>query len=166
MHVYTGEGKGKTTAALGLALRASGQGWRVGILQFMKGDARCGEHLFLERFPAFALVQPERPSAFVQTPEERRADARRTLATARMLMASGDYDMLVLDEIVTALGRGLLQEADILGLIAARPPEMELVLTGRGATPGLVEAADLVTEMRKVKHPLDRGIAARRGVEF
>ncbi len=166
VHLYTGDGKGKTTAALGLALRASGQGLRVAVLQFMKANSRCGEHRFVERFPAFRIVTTGQRSSLRQTPEEQRADAQRAMETARSMVTSGDYDLLVLDEVVTALGRGLLEEAQVLALVADKPAGLELVLTGRGATPGLIAVADLVTEMRKVKHPLDRGIRARQGVEY
>ncbi len=166
MHLYTGEGKGKTTAALGLAMRAAGQGWRVAVLQFMKGQDRCGEHIFVERFPGFAIFQPRRPTSFCRSPHEQQADAAATLTQAGELASRGGYDMLVLDEAVTAVHKGYLNLEDLLVLVREKPICLELVLTGRGAPPELVAAADLVTEMVKVKHPLDRGIKARKGVEY
>ena len=166
VQVYTGDGKGKTTAALGLALRASGQGLRVGVLQFMKGNPRCGEHRFLERFPAFALFQPAGSTVFGQSTEQRRLQSQHSLELTRTLITEGKYDLLILDEVLTALSRGLISVEQLLALVRGKPVDLELVLTGRGAPPEIIEAADLVTEMVKVKHPLERGIKARRGLEF
>jgi cob(I)alamin adenosyltransferase len=166
VQLYTGNGKGKTTASLGLALRSSGQGMRVCILQFMKGAKRCGEHKFIERWPAFEIIQPASRSCFDRPEEERRAAAREALALASSLMGSGRYDVLILDEALTSLRFGLLSSRDVLELIASKPVELELVLTGRGAPQEIIEAADLVTEMTPVKHPIDKGVRARRGIEF
>ncbi|MDO8691074.1 MAG: cob(I)yrinic acid a,c-diamide adenosyltransferase [Dehalococcoidia bacterium] len=166
VHLYTGDGKGKTTAALGLALRASGQGWRVCMLQFMKGSKRCGEHKFLERWPAFEIIQPSPSSFFAQSGEERLAVARQALQQAFSLRDSNRYDLLILDEALTALRAGLLSEQEVLDLIASKPEHLELALTGRGAPPGLIEAADLVTEMLSIKHPFVKGVRARRGIEY
>ncbi len=166
VQVYTGDGKGKTTAALGLALRASGHGLRVGFLQFVKGYARCGEHRFVEKYPAFAIVQPNTRSAFRQSGDEQRQAAAQALALAREALVSGAYDLLILDEVLTARQMALLTTADVLSLIAEKPPGLELVLTGRGAPPEVIAAADLVTEMVPHKHPFQRGIKARRGIEY
>lgn len=166
IQVYTGDGKGKTTAALGLALRASGQGLRVGILQFMKGMSRCGEHRFVERYPIFTIIQPNRRSYFRQRPAEKLAQARQALAQAQELLAAGPYEVLILDEILSALKTGLLGREEVLALMRAKPAAVELVLTGRGAPPEVIEAADLVTEMVAVKHPYKKGVRARRGIEY
>lgn len=166
IQVYTGDGKGKTSAALGLALRASGQGLRVGIVQFMKGMSRCGEHHFVKRYPIFTIIQPNRRSYFRQRWAERQAQARLTLAQAEELLAAGCYDVLILDEILGALQRGLLGREEVLALMRAKPPAVELVLTGRGAPPEVIAAADLVTEMVAVKHPFKKGLRARRGIEY
>lgn len=168
VQVYTGEGKGKTTAALGLALRAAGHGLRVEIIQFMKGWPGYGELTSIDYLPTVAIhpfgrsewVHPDHPEA-----EDRRraADA---LAYARQVMTRRAADLVVLDEINVALEYDLLELADVLALLDARPDDVELVLTGRGAHPDILERADLVTEMRKLKHPYDRGIKARKGIEF
>lgn len=166
VQVYTGRGKGKTTAALGLAMRASGQGLKVIVLQFLKGRSDCGEHLFLKQHPAFQIVQPATGSYFAASEERRRSNAQEALRQARELVAGGEYDLVVLDEALTAAGRGHVSAQDLLDLIRAKPPRMELVLTGRDAPKEVVEAADLVTEMTAVKHPHARGVPARKGIEF
>ncbi|MHB1133689.1 MAG: cob(I)yrinic acid a,c-diamide adenosyltransferase [Chloroflexota bacterium] len=166
VHVYTGNGKGKTTAALGLCLRAVGQGLRVHFLQFLKGYPRCGEHRLLERFPIFTIAQPTQSSAFRLSPAQACAEAERALILARQALTSGEYDLIVLDEILTAVKIGALPSEAVVALLGERPAAVELVLTGRGATADIVAAADLVTEMVKVMHPYDRGIKARRGIEY
>ena len=168
IQVYTGEGKGKTTAALGLALRAAGHGLQVEIVQFMKGWPGYGELKGVEWLPTVTIhpfgrnsrVHPERPE-----PEdyERAAEA---LGYARRVMTSTQVDIIVLDEISVALDYGLLDLDDVLALLDDRPPQVELVLTGRNVHPDVAERADLVTEMRQVRHPYDRGIAGRQGIEF
>ncbi|MHB1415354.1 MAG: cob(I)yrinic acid a,c-diamide adenosyltransferase [Chloroflexota bacterium] len=166
VQVYTGDGKGKTTAALGLALRASGQGLRVGFIQFLKGYARCGEHRFVERWPAFRIVQPASRSVFRQDEEGLRAAAEEALGLTREALASREYDLLILDEALTALKLKALTLDEVLGLIGGKPADLELVLTGRGAPPEVIGAADLVTEMVPHKHPFDRGVKARKGIEY
>ncbi len=164
--VYTGDGKGKTTAALGLALRASGAGLKVALVQFVKGDADCGEHRFVAAHAPFDVFQPNTGNCLRQSDAELKPIAEETYTLAAAKLTSGDYDVVILDEVLIALGRGLLTTNDVLELIRQRPPRVELVLTGRGAPPEVTGAADLVTEMRAVKHPYDRGITARRGIEF
>lgn len=166
VQVYTGKGKGKTTAALGLAMRAVGQGLRVAVLQFLKGKSDCGEHLFLKKYPAFEIIQPAAGSYFLTSVERRRGHAQETLKKAKELVTSGEYDLVVLDEALTAAARGFISKEDLLELIRAKPPQVELVLTGRGAPPDVIEAADLVTEMAAVKHPFAKGVPARKGIEF
>jgi cob(I)alamin adenosyltransferase len=168
VQVYTGDGKGKTTAALGLALRAAGHGLRVHIVQFMKGWMESGEQqavaylptVTLARFGRRGFVHPKHPR-----PEDF-AQARLALEEGRRAMHSGEVDILILDEAITALSFGLLSLDDILGLLDERPPHMELVLTGRDAPEELCRRADLVTEMCARKHPFEQGIEARRGIEY
>lgn len=166
VQVYTGDGKGKTTAALGLALRAAGAGLRVFIAQFAKG-VRSGEHAALERLADRIAVQQYGRGCLIvgQPSEEDRAAARRGLAEARQALLSGDYQVVILDEANVAVQLGLFPVEALLELLDARPQGVELVLTGRGAHPSVLERADLVTEMRKVKHYFDRGVPARRGIE-
>lgn len=168
VQVYTGDGKGKTTAAVGLAVRAVGAGMRVAFVQFVKGGARSGELAVLESLG----VRVERPAARSTgllgaglNDEDRRAAAEAWGIAAGLIGGAG-YDLIVLDEINVAMRYELVSEADVLAAIEARFPAVEVVLTGRGASPALIEMADLVTEMVPVKHPFDAGIPARRGIEF
>jgi len=166
IQVYTGDGKGKTTGALGLALRAVGQGMKVLFVQFIKGDRTCGEHLFAAKYHPFNIVQPNTKDSLNQTSEELRPATEQTLSLAEKAILSGGYDMVILDEILVAVNKGLISTAQILELMSKKPAKMELILTGRGASQEILEQADLVTEMVAVKHPFTRGIAARRGIEY
>jgi len=169
VQVYTGDGKGKTTACVGLAVRAVGAGLRVLFVQFVKGGHRSSELAMLERLG----VRVERPAEASTgllastgiTDDDRRAAAE-AWSIASDAIASGDYDVVVLDEACVALAHGLLDERTLLAALSTRPPHVEVVLTGRGAPAALVEQADLVTEMRARKHPFDRGIPARFGIEY
>jgi cob(I)alamin adenosyltransferase len=165
IQVYTGDGKGKTTAALGLAMRACGQGLRIAFFQFLKNEP-CGEHFFLSRFPAFEIIQVSTENCFSGPPDKLKEEAQKTLVRAEELMLSGIYDLLVLDEICVAIHRALISSGQVLQLIDQKPVSLELVLTGRYAPPEIIERADLVTEMRLIKHPLRQGIQARRGIEY
>ncbi len=165
IQIYTGEGKGKTTAALGLALRASGQGLKVVMVQFVKGE-RTGEHLFLQKYPAFEIIQPNGKSCFAQTRQELEAAVAKTIETAGVYLADTTYDMVILDEIFVALEEGFLTTARVIELIDLKPESTELILTGRHAPPEIVQRADLVTEMLMIKHPFTEGIVARRGIEY
>lgn len=167
VHVYTGNGKGKTTAALGLGLRAAGHGLRVFLLQFMKGDPEYGELRALASLPNIEFQQSGLPTFVTKGnpgPEDVRL-ARAGLARARELLAAEEHDLVILDELICAVDYGLVPEADVLALLDARPPHMELVLTGRNATPAIIDKADLVTEMQEIKHPFQNGILARKGIE-
>lgn len=168
VQVYTGDGKGKTTAAVGLAVRAAGAGLRVLFLQFVKGGERSSELAMLERI-GVAVKRPARESTGLlaggATDEDRRA-GEEALALAEEAIGSGAYDVVVLDEACVAAAHGLVDEARLLAAIAARPLHVEVVLTGRGASDAIIEAADLVTEMRSHKHPFERGVPARKGIEF
>jgi cob(I)alamin adenosyltransferase len=167
-HVYTGSGKGKTTAALGLALRAAGHGLRVLMVQFLKGSDPTGEKRALEEFlPAIRILARGRggvldPSDLL--PEDRIL-ATEALEEARREIISGAWDVVVLDEVNSACYLGLLDVPDILGIMDARPGGVELILTGRGAPEEVLEKADLVTEMKEIKHYFHRGVTAREGIE-
>jgi cob(I)alamin adenosyltransferase len=167
VQVYTGDGKGKTSAALGLALRAAGAGLRVFFAQFIKGG-RTSEVQALERFDDRITVEQYGRGHFIRgepAPEDVAA-ARDGLVAVRRAMASGAYDVVVLDEANDAVTCGLFGAGDLVGLIDARPDPVELVITGRGAVPAVLDRADLVTEMREVKHYYQDGVAARRGIEM
>lgn len=168
VQVYTGNGKGKTTAALGLAVRAAGHGLRVFILQFMKGWIDYGElegvrmlapYVDLRQAGRDAFVDPKNPD-----PEDVRL-AREGWEVAKDIILGRKADIVILDEINCAMHFGLLPVADVLNVVRGKPDGMELILTGRGAPPEILEAADLVTEMRAVKHYFDKGVDARVGVE-
>lgn len=174
VQIYTGDGKGKTTAAFGLALRAAGCGNRVLIYQFLKPPTlELGERRAVERagLPIRVESLESRWHLFrsLHSAQDRAAAGaavREALDRLTELAARKEYDVLILDEIVFCLALGLGQIEDVKRLITRRDPAVEIVLTGRGATPELIELADLVTEMKKVKHPYDRGIDARKGIEY
>ena len=174
--VYTGDGKGKTSAALGAAMRALGHGWRVLVIQFMKGDwpVVYGELEMAKRlFPQFEVLQLGRGFVKIMGDkkpfEEHVEAAQAALALTRERVFSGKYDLVILDEINYALGYmdfKLIDLEGVLELIRTKPPEMHLILTGRNAHPKVVELADLVTEMKEVKHPMKRGIPAQQGIDY
>ena len=167
VQLYTGDGKGKTTAALGLVLRALGQELRPAVLQFMKADPDWGEIVSLKKLgvPVQQCGLDHWVRAGKVTAEDRRAAAE-GFDRARALVESGDYDVVVLDELVTAVYFELVPLSGVLELIAARPTAVELVITGRRAPEELVAAADLATEMRPLKHYYDAGVQARPGIEY
>jgi cob(I)alamin adenosyltransferase len=168
VQVYTGDGKGKTTAALGLALRAAGNGMRTYIGQFLKSQ-QCGEMESIQRLAPYVTLEQYGLKEWVHvegvTLKQRRA-AQEGLDRIRQVLTSGEYDIVVADEINMALYFGVLTEEEVIQLIDAKPPQVELVLTGRRAPGAIVERAGLVTEMQEVRHPLQRGIPARAGIEF
>jgi len=169
IQVYTGNGKGKTTMALGLALRAAGHGLRTYIGQFLK-MARGGEHKAVARFggliaiEAFGSGRFLDPGAPLDPAEVTRA--RDGLVRCRAAMLSGHYHIIVLDEVNVAVDYGLLPVGDVLALLREKPKDVELVLTGGGAHSALIDAADLVSDVRAIKHYYDRGVAARDGIEL
>ena len=167
VEVYTGDGKGKTTAALGLALRATGHGWRVLIVQFMKGDPTYGEIVAARGVKGLTVTQTGL-TTFVEkgnpSPEDL-AEAQRGLTLAREALASRKYRMVILDEINVAVDYGLVKLEDALALIAACPENVELVFTGRGAKPAVIDRADLVSEVKEIKHPYQKGIVNRVGID-
>lgn len=166
VQVYTGDGKGKTTAALGLALRAVGAGKRVYIAHFMKKGG-YSESAALARMADLVTAEQFGTGRFVTgKPGAEDLDAaQQGLASLTAALTGGRYDLVIADEINIAAACGLLKPQDLLDLIAGRPDHVELILTGRGALPAIIAAADLVTEMRPVKHYFEQGVAARRGIE-
>ena len=167
--VNTGNGKGKTTAALGLALRAAGQGLRVLILQFMKGQKTVGEYKALQQTTLPITIRQLGRAGFVHSRACEALDiakAHRGLDLFREALDTGRYDMIILDEINVAVSFGLLEIEDVLSTLASRPKSVHVVLTGRNAHEKVVAMADLVTEMREVKHPFQKHIKAQKGIEF
>ena len=170
--VHTGDGKGKTTAALGLALRAWGSGLRVLILQFIKGGQRYGELAAIEALKGVRDTIEARQCGlgFTRRDETRKeehiAAAKEAVCAAEQEIVSGAWDLIILDEINYAVKFGLLETEDVLRLVGKKPQELHLVLTARDASPELIAAADLVTEMKLVKHPFQEGIKAQKGIEF
>jgi len=168
--VLTGDGKGKTTSALGMAMRAIGQGLRVAVLQFIKGTWRYGELETAARLAPDLVIRPL-GEGFVhvdpKNPDPKDvACAQRGWQVCKETLMSGEYGMVVLDEINLAVSYGLLPLEEVIAALKERPPHVHVVLTGRDAPPELVEMADLVTEMVEVKHPYRKGITARKGIEF
>ncbi len=168
VQVFTGEGKGKTTAALGTVIRALGHGLRVYIVYFMKGGYPYGERNILSKLPnvdvaSFGSAEFVDPANV--RPEEKE-QARQALAAAREVMLSGNYDLVVLDEVNLAVAWKLVELDEVVRLIRDKPQNVELILTGRQADTKLIQLADLVTEMLKIKHPYDKGMTARKGIEY
>lgn len=167
IHVYTGNGKGKTTAALGLALRACGHGLKVYMIQFMKGDIEYGELRAAELLPNLKIVQFGRPS-FVNKEKPAEEDikyAQQAIEHANKIVKKAEYDVVILDELNVAIDFKLIDLGDVLSLINSKPKNMEIIITGRNAHDKIIERADYVTNMEKIKHPYDKGLAARDGIE-
>jgi cob(I)alamin adenosyltransferase len=165
--IYTGDGKGKTTAALGLVFRALGRNLPVAVVQFVKGRWKTGERLFAEGIPGLEFLTLGEGFTWEGDDPERHASAARVAwGRARELLASGRHRIVVLDELTHVLTHGFVPCEEVLAAIAARPAGTTVVVTGRGAPASLLDAADLVTEMRAVKHPFDRGVKAIAGVDF
>jgi len=170
--VFTGNGKGKTTAAVGLTVRAAGNRMRVFFLQFIKGQWKSGEREILRGLPGVDLEVTGRGFTIerLRNPkipmEDHAAAAAHGWEVAQQIVHEGEYDMVVLDEVLGAVKAGLVPLEELLTLVRTKPAELHLVLTGRGAPADLVELADLVSEVQPVKHPFQRGIKAQRGIEF
>jgi len=168
VEIFTGSGKGKTSTALGMVLRALGHGFRVHIIFFMKGNYPYGERNMLPQltnvsFQSFGheqFVDPQNVKA------EEREQAGEALQAARSAIASNKFDLVVLDEVNVAVAWKLIEVEDLLKLIDEKPQNVELILTGRYADQRLIERADLVTEMVEIKHPYQKGIKARKGIEY
>jgi len=168
IQVYTGDGKGKTTAALGLAFRAAGHSHKVFMIQFMKGPEKTGELMAAEKLAPFLIIKPMGRSGFINKahpdPQDK-ALARKALDFARDIILNQPIDILILDEINVAVSFGLLTVEAVLDFINRKPDSLELILTGRYADPKILEKADLVTEMKNIKHYFSRGVPDRKGIE-
>jgi cob(I)alamin adenosyltransferase len=166
--VHTGKGKGKSSSAFGMVMRCLGHDMRVGIVQFIKGAWTTGEAKFLQRFPELVTIRTMGEGFTWETQDRSRdiAAAGRAWAVAAEMLVEPSYRLIVLDEINVALRYEYVALEPVLAALAARPPLQHVVLTGRNAPQGLIEAADLVTEMTLVKHPFRAGIKAQAGVEF
>ncbi len=171
VHIYTGDGKGKTTAAVGLGVRAWGRGLNVCMFQFLKGSD-SGELNALKSFePGFVVKRGRKIDKFTwnMSPDEKQQAKEFTeelFSEAVKSAMSGELDLLILDEVMGAISNGFVAVDDVLALIKNRPQKVEMVLTGRNAPAGLVAAADYVSEIRAVKHPMEKGVTAREGIEY
>ncbi|MDF1525384.1 MAG: cob(I)yrinic acid a,c-diamide adenosyltransferase [bacterium] len=168
IHVYTGDGKGKTTASLGLALRAVGNGLKVLVIQFLKGSEMTGERQAALNLSPGLEIRPLGRNGLLHPGlimERDRVQAEAALDEAIGEMTSGRWNVLILDELNTACSLGVVPEERVLQLMDQKPDGMELVLTGRGAPEKVIEKADLVTEMREIKHYFKQGVPAREGIE-
>jgi len=171
VHIYTGDGKGKSTAALGQVLRALGYGLRVYIVQFLKSSKSfSGEIESLSKFSDMArLVRYNQVHPLFDPDvdeDQLRASVSEALDEAQKAMLSGNYDIIVLDEINNVVAEEFAAVKDVAEFISSKPEKVELILTGRGAAEEIIEMADYVTEMRCIKHPFQKGVPARRGIEF
>jgi cob(I)alamin adenosyltransferase len=170
--IFTGNGKGKTTAAVGLTVRAAGNRMRVFFLQFIKGQWKTGEREVLRGLPGvdlevtgrgFTIERLRNPKVSM---DDHVAAAAHGWQVARQIVQEGEYDLVVLDELLGAIKAGLVPLEEVIDMVRTKPAELHLVLTGRNAPSELVEVADLVSEIQPIKHPLQRGIKAQRGIEF
>ena len=166
--VHTGTGKGKSTAAFGLVMRAIGHGFRVGVVQFVKGRWQTGERAVLDRFPDLVTIRTM-GEGFTWETQDRARDIRAARAAwdeAKQMIADPAYRLIVLDELNIVLRYDYLPIDEVAAALAARPPDLHVVVTGRNAKPELIEIADLVTEMTLVKHPFRSGVKAQKGIEY
>ena len=166
--IYTGDGKGKTTAAFGLALRASGRGLKVAIFQFLKDEAdKTGEVMAFSGNKTVKIFRGKQkhPMFGDRSIKNLKLNIEKMFKSVKKIIKSMEYDIVILDEINNCVGKAL-KEKDVINLMKKKPTCIELVLTGRGATKNMIKAADLVTNMSLVKHPYDKGIGARKGIEF
>ncbi|MFA5393990.1 MAG: cob(I)yrinic acid a,c-diamide adenosyltransferase [Candidatus Ratteibacteria bacterium] len=170
IQVYTGDGKGKTTAAIGLACRARGHNLRVCYVSFQKDPERwgCGEHRVLKKLGVDVFGFAKKHPHFHKNtdPDDIRRECLKGVEFIKKIYQEKKYDILVLDEINVALCNGFLKEKEILDLMEKRPKNLELVLTGRNATKKIMEKVDLVSEIKKIKHPYDSGVKGRKGIEY
>ena len=169
IQIYTGNGKGKTTAALGLALRAVGHGLKVLIIQFMKGNTEYGELESAQKLSPCLTIKPFGRKVFVSETNPEEIDIQLALegfSLAKTAIENKEFDIVILDEINLAVDYGLIPLSELLQLIDAKPTTVELILTGRNARPEIIEKADLVTEMVERKHYSNKGVSARKGIEI
>lgn len=170
VQVYSGEGKGKTTAAFGLALRAAGNGFKVAIFQFLKAkNSKTGELTFAKKFKNVKIFRNDQTHPIFKKSvkmTDLKHNSEMLCAEVKKAVFSGKYDMVVLDEINNCMFGGLIEVKEVLAIIKQKPLHVELVLTGRNVPGEIINAADLVTEMRLIKHPYEKGVSARRGIEY
>ena len=168
VQVYTGNGKGKTSAAFGLALRAIGRGLKVYIIQFIKGGFDYGELYIIDKLPNLKLKAFGQGKFVTQFPPSKKdvEIAKEALELAKKIVKSGEYDIVILDEVNVAMSLRLIKTEQVINLIKEKPEHVELVLTGRYAPKEIIDIADLVTEMKEIKHPFQKGIPPRKGIEF
>lgn len=168
VQVYTGSGKGKTSAAFGSALRAVGRGLKVYVIQFIKGGFDYGELYIADKLPNLKLVAFGRGRFITDTPpaQEDVQLAREAFELAKKVVTDGEYDIVVLDEINVVLNLKMIGIDEVVALIRSKPKHVELILTGRHAPAQILDVADLVTEMREVKHPYTQGVPPRKGIEY
>jgi cob(I)alamin adenosyltransferase len=169
IQVYTGNGKGKTTAALGLALRAVGHGLKVLMVQFMKGNTEYGEFEAARNLSPYLTIKPYGRKVFISETNPDAIDIQLALegfSLAKTAVENKEFDIVILDEINLAVDYGLIPLSDLIQLIDSKPATVELVLTGRNAKPEIIEKADLVTEMMERKHYSSKGVSARKGIEI
>ncbi len=169
--VYTGKGKGKTTAALGIALRATGYKKKIGMIQFIKGSWHYGEMESSKRLePEFEMVAIGKGFVGIiddkNPKEDHQKIAKEAIKISNEKIQSGKYDIIILDEVNYAVNLNLISLTDVLDLIKSKPQNVDLVLTGNYAKEEVIEAADLVTEMKEIKHPFQKGIKAKEGIDF
>jgi cob(I)alamin adenosyltransferase len=168
IQIYTGNGKGKTTAALGMALRAVGHGLKVIMIQFMKGNINYGELTASKHLPNFTIEQYGRPD-FVNPENPNKEDirlAKKGFRRAKAVITSSEFDIVILDEINVAVSFGLIQTNDVIEMIKQTPEKTELILTGRYMPEEFIEHADLISEIREIKHHFQKGIPSRKGIEY
>ena len=170
IHVYTGEGKGKTTAAFGLAKRAAGHGKRVLILQFLKSSNRTSGELVSSEKAGIKVIKFEDQTTPLFDPNVKPSELKKSIRKALDIsvkeIKSGEYDVVIMDEIVTVLGCSYASMKEVERVINEKPDDVELIMTGRGAPERLIELADYVTEMKMIKHPFENGVKARKGIEY
>ena len=165
LHIYCGDGKGKTTAATGLAVRAAGSGMWVLFARFLKNEF-SGELKILDRIPEIEVLHLEKSYGFFKKLSEKEQMYGRLWNTIRGKISTGDYDMLVIDEFMAAYRYGLIPNKEAVQFLKDRPDNLEVVLTGRDPSDELLELADYISEVKMVRHPFEKGIRARKGIEY
>jgi len=171
VHIYTGNGKGKTTSAVGLGIRAYGRGLKVMMVQFLKGSDTGEMHTLKMLEPGFALYRTKEAKGFFwnmndEQKKELKKSSQELLEYAINAANSGEWDMIILDEVMGAISNGLVTVEQVVEFIRNKPEKLEIVMTGRNAPQQLIELADYVSEINPLKHPMDEGIPARKGIEY